>query len=202
MKARDPKIKIAVPVGLSIYSYQSDFDLPVLAGASYDAVVLHNYPMRDPISDGSTLYPDRVAANIGRTQGVLLKLQTELMNNGKSNDAIWITEWNGESFGENGQSRQWGPQLPCSLRRRLASTCKPECRSQHGGHRGLPNGCSTFNYDGGGETSYDWWECGSTALVYRWIYSGCRRSLHRSPARRPYPSCARISNTLAERLCV
>ena len=105
MKAKDPSIKIAVPVGLAIYSWQTLFDFPVLAGASYDAVVWHNYPMRDPITDGATLYQDRVASEIERTHGALLKLQTELLNYGKSPDAIVkggvrVGHWGGAKVGQ------------------------------------------------------------------------------------------------------
>jgi hypothetical protein len=166
MKAKDPTINIAVPVGLSIYSYQSGFDLPILAGASYDAVVWHNYPMLDPITDGDTLYQDRVASNIGRTRGALLKLQTELMNNGKSPDAIWITEWNTEVSGDKWSKETMGAVTPLFVATQLAEYMQAGVQVATWWTQGTPNGCSTLNYDGNGETAYSWWECGATGLVY------------------------------------
>ena len=166
MKAEDPTIRIGVPVGLSIYSYQSGFDLPVLAGASYDAVIWHNYPMKDPITDGATLYQDRVSSNMSRTRGALLKLQTELMNNGKSADAIWITEWNGEVLGDKWSKQTMGAVTPLFVASQLAEYMQAGVQLATWWAQGTPNGCSTLNYDGNGETAYSWWECGATGLVY------------------------------------
>ena len=131
MKAKDPSIKIAVPVGLAIYSWQTLFDFPVLAGASYDAVVWHNYPMRDPITDGATLYQDRVASEIERTHGALLKLQTELLNYGKSPDAIWITEWNGEVAGNKWSKQTMGAVTPMFVATQLAEYMQAGVQGGH-----------------------------------------------------------------------
>lgn len=166
MKAVDPTIKIAVPIGLAIYAWQSGFDLPVLAGASFDAVVWHNYPMTDPITDGDTLYQDRVSSSLRRTRAALLKLQTELLNNGKSADAIWITEWNGELSGNKWSKQTMGAVTPLFVASQLAEYMQAGVQLATWWTQGAPNGCSTFNYDANGETAYSWWECGGTGLVY------------------------------------
>jgi hypothetical protein len=166
MKAKDPTIKIAVPVDLSSYQGQSGFDLPVLAGAEYDAVAWHNYPMKDPITDGATLYQDRVASNMSRTRGSLLKLQTELMNNGKSADAIWITEWNGEVIGDKWSKQTMGAAAPLFAASQLAEYMQAGVQLATWWAQGMTDVCSTFNYDGDGDSAYSWWECGDTAPVY------------------------------------
>lgn len=166
MKYKDPGIEIAVPIGLATYQWQVDFDLPVLEHAMYDAVVWHNYPMRDPITDGDTLYQERVTANMHRTRGSLLKLQTELLNNGKRPDAIWITEWNGEVSGNKWTKQTMGAVTPLFVASQLAEYMQAGVRFATWWVQGKPNGCSTLNYDGQGDSSYSWWRCGSTALVY------------------------------------
>ena len=71
MKAIDSTILIGVPVGQGVYSWLTNWTLPAMANAKYDAVAYHNYPIVDPISDGNTLYQDRVASNTMRTRGAL-----------------------------------------------------------------------------------------------------------------------------------
>ena len=66
MKEKDSSILIGIPVADIVYSWIADWTLPAMQAAKYDAVVFHNYPMRDPITDGQTLYPERVASNVGR----------------------------------------------------------------------------------------------------------------------------------------
>jgi Concanavalin A-like lectin/glucanases superfamily len=166
MKAKDPSIKIAVPIGGSIYSYQAGFDLPVLAGASYDAVVLHNYPMKDPISDGATLYRDRVAANLSRTRGTILKLQTELLNNGKSADSIWATEWSGCVGGNKCSKQTMGAVTPLFVVSQLAEYMLAGVQLATWWTQGSLSVCSSLNYDGSAESAYNWWNCNSTGLVY------------------------------------
>lgn len=166
MKAVDPTIRIGVPVGLIISSYQDGFDFPVLAGAKYDAVVLHNYPMPNPINDGSMLYQDRVAATISRTRGALLKLQTELLDNNVSPESIWITEWNAEGPGSKWSRQTLGAAVPLFVATQLAEYMRAGVRLATWWTQSKPNGCSTFNYDPSGDSAYGWWRCGSTALVY------------------------------------
>jgi hypothetical protein len=166
MKARDPSIEIAIPVGVTDYHYQADFDIPVLSGAKYDAVVWHNYPMRDPITDGATLYQDYVASNMRRTRGALLTLQTELLNNGKAPDSIWITEWNAEAFGDQWSKQTLGAVSPLFAASQLAEYMQAGVRIATWWSQSNLNVCSTFNYDQAGDTAYSWWNCGATALVY------------------------------------
>jgi hypothetical protein len=173
MKAKDSSIQIGVPIGLANY-IQAVFDLPVLAGASYDAVIWHNYPMEDPITDGATLYQDRVASNTRRTRAGLLKLQTELLNNGKSADAIWITEWNDEFIGNKWSKQTMGAVVPLFAATQLAEYMQAGVQVATWWVQGKPDVCSTVNYDNDGESAYSWWECGSSSLVYTGPESGVR----------------------------
>jgi len=74
MKKKDNSILVGIPVADGVYSWIADWTLPAMQSAKYDAVVYHNYPMRDPITDGQTLYPERVASNVGRVRGRLLTI--------------------------------------------------------------------------------------------------------------------------------
>jgi hypothetical protein len=166
MKAQDPSIQVGVPIGLADYDWQTNFDLPVLAGARYDAIVWHNYPIKDLITDGATLYNDRVASTTRRTRAALLKLQTELMTNGKSKDAIWITEWNAEQSGNKWSRQTLGAVSPLFVASQLAEYMQAGVQFATWWVQGKPNGCSTMNYDGNAQSAYSWWQCGSTSLVY------------------------------------
>ena len=166
MKAVDPTIQIGVPIGLTTYGWQQGFDFPVLAGASYDAVIFHNYPIADPVTDGDTLYQDRVASSLKRTHGELLKLQTELLNFNKPADAIWTTEWNAELFGDRWSKQTLGAVAPLFVVSQLAQYMEAGVQVATWWDQGRPNGCTLLNYDPNGETAYSWWECGSTSLVY------------------------------------
>jgi Concanavalin A-like lectin/glucanases superfamily len=166
MKAEDPSIKIGVPVSLSIYSYQAGFSLPVFNGASYDAVIFHNYPVHDPITDGATLYQDRVASNTSRLRGGLLAIQTALLNAGKSADSIWVTEWDGEQAGNMWSKQTIGAVTPLFVTSQLAEYMQAGVQVASWFAQGSPNVCSTFNYDYKGETAYSWWKCGIPALVF------------------------------------
>ena len=174
MKSKDPSIKIGVPIGLEHYDVQSVFDLPVLAGASFDAAIWHSYPVKDPITDGATLYQDRVASNMRRTRGSLLKLQTELLNNGKSADAIWITEWNDEFIGSRWSKQTMGAVVPLFAATQLAEYMQAGVQFATWWAQGKPDVCSTLNYDSEGESAYSWWECGSASLIYTGPESGVR----------------------------
>lgn len=166
MKAEDPTIKIGVPISLAIYSWQTAFSLPVLAGASYDAVIYHNYPVKDPITDGATLYQDRVTSNMARTRGELLALQTALMNAGKSPDAIWITEWNGEVAGDKWSKQTIGAATPLFVASQLAEYMQAGVQLATWWFQGSLDVCTTYNYDPKGDTAYSWWRCGIPTLVY------------------------------------
>jgi hypothetical protein len=166
MKAIDPTIQIGVPIGLTTYGWQQGFDYPVFSGASYDAVIFHNYPVADPVTDGDTLYQDRVASSLKRTHGELLKLQTELLNFNKAPDAIWTTEWNEELFGDRWSKQTLGAVAPLFVVSQLAQYMEAGVQVATWWDQGRPNGCTMLNYDPNGETAYSWWECGSTSLVY------------------------------------
>lgn len=166
MKDRDDSVSIAVPIGGTNYATQTNFDLPVLAGAKYDAIVYHNYPIVDPVSDGSTLYSDRVLANVGRIRGALLTLQTELLSNGKDPDAIWITEWNGDSHGGKWSKQSMGAVMPLFVATQLAEYMQAGVRYANWWAQGETNVCSHAYYDFTGKDAYNWWDCGSLALVY------------------------------------
>jgi hypothetical protein len=166
MKAVDPSIKIGIPVGVTSYGSQTNFDFPVLNNAKYDAVIFHNYPMVDPITDGDTLYQDRVASTMARTRANLLKLQTELLAAGKQENAIWVTEWNGEVYGDEWSRQTMGAVSPLYAASQLAEYMQAGVQLATWWVQGTPNGCSTNNYDRNGETAYSWVDCGQTGLVY------------------------------------
>ena len=166
MKAVDPSIKIGVPVGLTDYADQAVFDLPVMSGAKYDAIVWHNYPMQDPITDGATIYQDRVASNMRRTRGELLTLQTELLNSGKSPDSIWITEWDANVSGSLWSKQTMGAVMPLFAATQLAEYMQAGVQVATWWAQGGTDVCSTLNYDGTGDSAYSWWKCGMGAPIY------------------------------------
>lgn len=172
MKAVDPTIQIAVPASLSNYGWAANFTLPVLAGASYDAIVFHNYPVHDPVTDGNTLYIDRVASNLGRTRGELLALQTALLSQGKDPGAIWVTEWDDEVGGDKWSKQTMGAVVPLFATMELAEYMQAGVQVATWWVQGRTDVCSTLNYDSGGESAYSWWECGNTALAYTGAVSG------------------------------
>jgi len=166
MKAVDPDIKIAVPVSLGNYSWATQYSMPILSDASYDAVIFHSYPIRDPITDGDTLYQDRVASNLNRVHGALATLQTSLMNNGKRPDAIWITEWDDEVGGDKWSKQTLGAVAPLFTVIQLAEYMQAGVQYATWWAEGGTGVCTNANYDYKGETSYSWVKCGNTALVY------------------------------------
>jgi Concanavalin A-like lectin/glucanases superfamily len=166
MKAKDSSILIGIPVADVVYSWIADWTLPAMQGAKYDAVVYHNYPMRDPITDGQTLYPERVASNVGRIRGRLLTLQTELLNARKSPDAIWITEWNGDVGGDRWSRQSMGAAMPIFTTVQLAEYMQAGVRYATWWAQGKSNVCMRYNYDWNGETAYNWWDCGGLFLTY------------------------------------
>jgi hypothetical protein len=166
MKAKDSSIFIGIPVADVVYSWIADWTLPAMQAAKYDAVVFHNYPMRDPITDGQTLYPERVASNVGRIRGRLLTVQTELLNARKSPDAIWITEWNADVGGDLWSRQTMGAAMPIFTTMQLAEYMQAGVRYATWWAQGKSNVCMRFNYDWKGETAYNWWDCGGGFLTY------------------------------------
>jgi hypothetical protein len=166
MKAKDSSILIGIPVAEVVYSWIADWTLPAMQTAEYDAVVFHNYPMRDPITDAQTLYPERVASNVGRIRGRLLTLQTELLNAKKSPDAIWITEWNADVGGDLWSRQSMGAAMPIFTTMQLAEYMRAGVRYATWWAQGKSNVCMRYNYDWNGETAYNWWDCGGLFLTY------------------------------------
>lgn len=172
IKAVDPESEVAVPLGLAIYGWQTTFDIPVLESAKFDAVIWHNYPMTYPITDGSTLYQDRVDASIHRTHGELLKLETELLSHGKSPDAIWVTEWNNEVGGFRWTRQATGAVTPLFTAIQLAEYMQAGVRTANWWTQGRPNICTILNYDGRGDSAYNWYKCGMAAPIYTGSIAG------------------------------
>ena len=166
MKKKDSSILIGIPVALGVYSWLADWSLPAMQSAKYDAVVYHSYPMRDPVTDGQTLYPERVASNVGRTRGNLLALQTELLNANKSSDGIWITEWNGDVGGDLWSRQSMGAVMPMFTAMQLAEYMEAGVQFATWWGQGMSNVCMKYNYDWNGETAYNWWDCGGLFLTY------------------------------------
>jgi len=166
MKARDPSIKIGVPVAAGLYSLETNWSFPVLRNARYDAAIVHSYPMRDPISDGSTLYPDRVASNLGRTAGSLLHFQTMLLNAGADPSAIWITEWDGDVLGNKWSKQSLGAVMPLFATMQLANFMNAGVRYATWLEQGGSDGCYYYNFDESAYSSYSWVKCGGTFVTY------------------------------------
>jgi Concanavalin A-like lectin/glucanases superfamily len=169
MKAVDSSILIAVPAAITPVdiSWAEKFTLPVLAGASYDAVVSHNYPVHDPnITDGNTLYSDYVQSTLGRTLGELKTLQTALLSAGKSPGAIWITEWDDEDSGNMWSKQTIGAVMPMFVISQLAQYMEAGVQYATWFAQGGSNVCTTANEDPDAPTAYSWWNCGDSNLVY------------------------------------
>jgi hypothetical protein len=168
MKTVDPDIAIAVPsVGPdSGYDPVMNYELPLLKQAAFDALVFHSYPVTDPITDGATLYPERVAAGT-EVRGALLSVQTQLLNSGKSPGALWITEWNAEVSGNRWSKQTMGGAMPLYSAMQLAEFMQAGTEFATWQAQGEADVCSTYNYDPEGESAYSSVEgCGNTALVY------------------------------------
>jgi hypothetical protein len=107
-----------------------------------------------------------MASNLHRTRGALLKLQTELMNNDRDPDAIWVTEWDAEVSGNKWSKETMGAVAPLFAISQIAEYMEAGVQLATWWVQGTPNGCSTLNYDGNGKAAYSWWDCGSSGLVY------------------------------------
>ena len=166
MKAQDSTISIGIPIAGGVYDWLTNYTLPVLAKARYDAVVFHSYPMKSPISDGATLYQDRVAANIGRTRGALLAMETMLLNVGKPLDAIWVTEWNADVNGGRWSRQTMGAVMPIFATVQLAEYMRAGVRYATWWTQGMSAACMKYFYDRSGETAYSWLNCGGLPLTY------------------------------------
>lgn len=168
MKKVDKNILVGIPVADGVYSWLASWTLPAMKAAKYDAVVEHFYPMTDPITDGQTLYPERISSHVGRTRGSLLALQTELLNAQKSPEAIWITEWNSAvGVGSNLWSRQtMGAVMPMWATMQLAEYMQAGVQYASWWAQGSGAVCMQYNYDWNGEAAYNWWDCGDVFLTY------------------------------------
>lgn len=166
MRAQDSSIKIGIPIGQGIYSWLTKWTYPAMANASYDAVIYHSYPVKDPVSDGNTLYQERVHSSLTRIRGSLLAVQTELLNFGKDPDAIWITEWSGNVSSGKWSRQSMGAVIPLFTTIQLAEYMRAGIPFANWLNQGTTNVCSPYNFDYTGFNTYSWWNCGSTALTY------------------------------------
>jgi hypothetical protein len=166
MKARDPSIQIGIPLGTGVFSWETDWSYPVLRSALYDAVIVHSYPMRDPISDGSTLYPDRVASNMQRTHGWFLHVETMLLNAGKSPSGIWVTEWDGDVSGNRWSRQSLGAVMPIFATMQLAEYMTAGVPYATWLEQGSSDGCYFYNFDDSAPGSYSWPGCGGSWVTY------------------------------------
>jgi hypothetical protein len=166
MKAEDPSAQIGVPIGTGVFSWETQWSLPVLRDSLYDAAIFHSYPMRDPISDGSTLYPDRVASNLARTHGSLLRLQTMLLNAGKQPSDIWVTEWDGDVNGNLWSRQSMGAVMPLFATMQLAEFMMAGVRYATWLAQGSGDACFYYNFDKSAPSSYSWAGCGGTMITY------------------------------------
>ncbi len=168
IKAVDPTVRIAVPSAGPNPGYDPlvHYQVPLLKQAKFDALILHSYPIVDPITDGSTLYQERVDAGT-QVRGTLLSFQTQLLNAGKPSGAIWVTEWNGEESGNQWSKQSMGAVMPLFTAIQIAEFMQAGVEFATWQAQGETAVCSTYNYDAKGESAYNWWSgCGNTALVY------------------------------------
>jgi hypothetical protein len=166
MKARAPTIEIGVPLGLGVYSWETNWTFPVLRMARYDAAIVHSYPMRDPISDGSTLYPERTASNLQRTTGWLLHVQTMLLNAGANPSNLWVTEWDGDVNGNRWSKQSLGAVMPLFATMQLANFMNAGVQYATWLEQGSSDGCYYYNFDDSASSSYSWTGCGGTWMTY------------------------------------
>jgi hypothetical protein len=165
----DSPIQIAIPAAISMAdtAWAEKFTLPAMAGAQYDAVVYHNYPIHDPTTDGDTLYPDYVSSNLTRTLGQLKTMQTAMLNFGKSAGAIWVTEWDGDPSGAKWSRQTLGAAEPIFVVSQLAQYMMAGVPYATWLGVTPPSLCTEDFYDTAGETAYNWWDgCGSPSLIY------------------------------------
>lgn len=176
MKSVDPTIRIGIPIGLDhVFSWLNDWTLPAMANANYDAVIYHDYPTLDPVTDGATLYPERVASGQGSSRGDLLTLQTLLLNAGKNPESIWVTEWNDNGNGGGRWSRQaLGAASPLFAAMSLGEYMDAGVQwATWFAQYGQTNDCNPFNYDPQGETAYSAVDrCSGSFLVYTGAIAG------------------------------
>ena len=175
MKTVDSTIKIGIPIGINnIYSWIQTWSLPALASASYDAAVYHDYPITDPVTDGGTLYPERLASGVDRSLGDLRSLQTMLLNAGKSPDSIWITEWGDMSHGGSMWTLQsMGAATPMFVAMRLAEYMNVGVQYATYFAQMGDSYCNPYNIDYQSTTVYTWWKsCSGAALMYPGPYPG------------------------------
>jgi hypothetical protein len=167
MKAQDPAIQIAVPsAGPKSFDSLIHYQVPLLAHARFDALVFHSYPITYPITDGATLYPDRVSSGT-EVRGTLLSFQTQLLDAGKSPEAIWVTEWNAEPGGNLWSTQTIGAVMPLFAAMQLAEFMQAGVPYATWQAQGETDVCSTYNYSDDAKSSYSWWDgCGDTALTY------------------------------------
>ena len=168
MKAADPTIEIAVPA-LSPEEASNTlihYEIPLLAHGKFDALILHSYPITNPITDGTTLYPDRVASGT-QIRGALLSFQTQLLNEGKPPDAIWVTEWDAQPAGNEWSKQTLGAVMPLFAAMQLAEYMQAGVPFASWQAQGETDVCSSYNYDDSANLSYNWWNgCGDPALTY------------------------------------
>jgi hypothetical protein len=166
MKAVDPSIKIGIPISFGNYAWATKYSMPILAGAQYDVAVYHNYPVRVPVSDGGTLYQDRMSSNLVRVRGQLKTLQTVLMSDGKSPESIWVTEWDDSVDGFKWSRQSMGAVAPMFVVTQLSEYMRAGVQYAAWWEQGMTGVCTDANYDESGDSTYSWWRCGDTGLVY------------------------------------
>jgi hypothetical protein len=137
-----------------------------VTGAKYDALVFHSYPIKIPVTDGDTLYRDRVKSNLSRVHAGLMTLKTALLSNNKSPDAIWVTEWDGMRGGEKWSKQTMGAAEPLFVVSQLAEYMEAGIPYATWWAQGMDGICTKANYDASGDTAYSWADCGDATTVY------------------------------------
>ncbi len=162
MKAKDPTISIGVPI---VGSSWLGWDEKIYHNATYDAVVWHNYPMSVPVSDGDTLFPDRVLAKRGRTRAHLRNIQTNLLAAGKSSDSIWITEWDAAVAGGKWSRQTMGVASALFTAMELGEYFQAGIPYATWWGQARNTGCVNYYYDPSAGAAYNWYDCGQNFLI-------------------------------------
>ncbi len=168
IKGVDSTVQVAVPWAEGLYSWKQTWSLAGAgAGVLFDAVIFHDYPVVDPITDGATLYPERIASNLVKSVGQIKSIQTSLLNFGKDPSAIWVTEWDEEVAGNKWSHQTLGLASPMFAANQIGTYCDAGIQQGIWWNQGTSNYCNQYNYDYLGESAYSWLgQCGGTHLVY------------------------------------
>lgn len=170
MKAVDPTIKIAVPMNATgDFDYIRNFTFNCMSNCHFDAIVDHLYPTSPPLSDSSTIYPDRIASGLARIRGSILAYQTLMLSYGRDPSQIWMTEWDGAPAGNQWSNQSLGAATPLYAAQQLGEYANLGLASAHWWTFSGDNYCNSSNQDQSSGAVYNWHflqQCGTFSPIY------------------------------------